>query len=73
MTDEQKKLIGHRDGERDLLLHKFDEQIGTFMEDNYIYADTLTDKEEVANDLSKYDLLAVPIVDQENRLVVSSP
>ena len=68
VTDEQKKLIGIVTV-KDLLLHKFDEQIGTFMEDNYIYADTLTDKEEVANDLSKYDLLAVPIVDQENRLV----
>lgn len=68
VTDEQKKLIGIVTV-KDLLLHKFDEQIGTFMEDNYIYANTLTDKEEVANDLSKYDLLAVPIVDQENRLV----
>ena len=68
VTDEQKKLIGTVTV-KDLLLHKFDEQIGSFMEDNYIYADTLTDKEEVANDLSKYDLLAVPIVDQESRLV----
>ena len=68
VTDEQKKLIGTVTV-KDLLLHKFDEQIGSFMESNYVYADTLTDKEEVANDLSKYDLLAIPIVDQENRLV----
>ncbi len=68
VTDEQRKLIGIVTV-KELLLHKFDEQIGSFMEDNFIYADTLTDKEEVANDLSKYDLLAVPIVDQENRLV----
>ena len=68
VTDEQRKLIGIVTV-KDLLLHKFDEQIGSFMEDNYIYANTLTDKEEVANDLSKYDLLAVPVVDQENRLV----
>ena len=54
---------------KDLLLHNYDETIGTFMETNIISVKTLDDKEEVANLLSKYDLLAVPVVDQENRLV----
>ncbi len=30
---------------------------------------TLEDQEDVANKLKKYDLLALPIVDNENRLV----
>ena len=68
VTDMQKKLIGTV-SVKDLILHDFDQQVGTFMEDNFIYATTHTDKEEVANDLSRYDLLAVPIVDNENRLV----
>lgn len=68
VTDDQKKLLGIVSA-RDILVHLPNEKIGDFMQDNFIFASTLTDKEEVANLLSKYDLLAVPIVDKENRIL----
>lgn len=68
VTDDQKKLLGIVSA-RDILTHSPDEIIGNFMQDNFIFASTLTDKEEVANLLSKYDLLAIPIVDKENRIL----
>lgn len=68
VTDDGKTLIGIVTV-KDLFLHGYDEQVGSFMEDNFIYVDTHEDKEEVANILSKYDLLSVPVVDQEKRLV----
>lgn len=68
VTDNQKKLLGTVSA-RDILIHSPNEKIGDFMQDNFIFASTLTDKEEVANILSKYDLLAVPIVDKENRIL----
>ena len=39
------------------------------METNVISVTTLTDKEEVAQMLSKYDFIALPVVDTENRMV----
>ena len=68
VTDNKKTLLGIVTA-RDILLHSPEEKIGDFMQENFIFAHTLTDKEEVANLLSKYDLLAVPIVDRENRIL----
>ncbi len=39
------------------------------METNLIYAYTTDDQEEVAQLFAKYDLLSLPIVDHEHRLV----
>ena len=39
------------------------------MQTHVIAASTLDDKEKVANQLQKYDFLALPVVDQEYRLV----
>jgi magnesium transporter len=39
------------------------------MEKNIISVKTLDDQEYVASSLSKYDFLALPVVDTENRLV----
>ena len=39
------------------------------MEQNVISVHTLDDQEEVAQTLNKYDFLALPVVDRENRLV----
>ena len=44
-------------------------QIEDVMETNVIYVDTHEDKEEVAKILNKYDFLAIPVVDREERLV----
>ena len=54
---------------KDLLLAPKDEIIRNIMETNIIYVSTQTDKEEVAALFSKYDFLAVPVVDNEKRLV----
>ena len=68
VTDDKKVLLGIVSA-KDIILHQPDDKIGSFMEDNFIFAHTNTDKEEVANLLSKYDLLSIPIVDSENRIV----
>lgn len=68
VTDTQKKLLGTVSA-RDILTHNPNEIISDFMQENFIFASTLTDKEIVANLLSKYDLLAIPIVDKENRIL----
>lgn len=68
VTDNQKKLLGIVTV-KDLLLHSYEEKVEDFMLDNFVYVDTHTDKEDVANMLSKYDLLSIPVVDQENLLV----
>ena len=39
------------------------------METNIIFARTLDDREDVAKQFDKYGFLALPVVDQENRLV----
>ena len=68
VTDDRKTLLGIVTV-KDLLLHGYDDKIESFMETNLISVNTQDDKEDVANTLSKYDLLAVPVVDQENKLV----
>lgn len=54
---------------RDLLLADPDEVIDGLMEDNIIYGETFTDQETLAHLFKKYDVLTVPIVDKEQRLV----
>ncbi|MDR3278851.1 MAG: magnesium transporter [Oscillospiraceae bacterium] len=54
---------------RTLLLSSPEEEIGDIMERGVISAVTTDDKEELANDFRKYGLLAMPVVDNENRLV----
>lgn len=54
---------------RYLLLSPPDEVIGDFMHENVISINTLMDQEEVARQFQKYDFTAMPVVDNENRLV----
>ncbi|MCF0150251.1 MAG: magnesium transporter [Firmicutes bacterium] len=54
---------------KDLLLASYEDKLCDIMEDNVISVNTLSDKEEVAQMLSKYDFTALPVVDKENRLV----
>ena len=68
VTDNKKVLLGTVSA-KDIILHEPEDKIGDFMQENMIFAQTTTDKEVVANLLSKYDLLAIPIVDSENRIV----
>ena len=48
---------------------KFQEMIDDLMDTQVIYTTTNEDKENVAKLLSKYDLFALPVVDNENRMV----
>ena len=54
---------------KDLLLHDDDMIIEEIMDTNVIYANTTDDQEEVSEKISDYDLLAIPVVDRERRLV----
>ncbi len=66
---EGRKLIGLV-SVKDLLLAEDDEtQIKDIMLTNLISVTTHTDQEEVAKMLSKYNFLALPVVDGENRMV----
>ena len=52
-----------------LLLSDPSMTVGDIMETNVISVQTLEDKETVAQMFNKYDLMALPVVDSENRLV----
>ena len=54
---------------RSLIMHDENDVIETFMEDDIISVKTNTDQEEVAQIFQKYDFMAVPVVDKENRMV----
>ena len=55
---------------KDLLLAQDDETpIADIMQTNLISVNTHTDQEEVALMFSRYDFLALPVVDMENRMV----
>ena len=68
VTNQDRKLEGLVTV-RELLLSPKTAVIGDIMQTHVIAASTLDDKEAVANQLQKYDFLALPVVDQEYRLV----
>ena len=68
VLDNTRKLLGSVDI-KDLLLSAPDESVKNIMDSQIIFADTLEDQEMVAEKFKKYDLLALPVVDSENRMV----
>lgn len=68
VTDSSRHLIGVTTV-KELLLHDYDDKVEEFMETNTIFVNTHDDKEIAANFLDKYNFLALPVVDMENRLV----
>ena len=68
VTDSAKKLIGLVTA-KDLLLADKSALISDIMEDNVIYANTHDDREEVARKISDYGFIAIPVTDNERRLV----
>ncbi len=54
---------------RYLLISPPDAVIGEMMHENVIFINTMMDQEEVARQFQKYDFTAMPVVDNENRLV----
>lgn len=68
VTDNYRHLLGVTTV-KELLLHDYDDIIGEFMETNVIYINTLDDQELAARQFDKYNFLALPVVDMEERLV----
>ncbi len=54
---------------KELLMADYDTLIGDLMDTNVIKVSTGQDREEVVELFNKYDLLSLPVVDQEGRLV----
>lgn len=68
VTDSNRGLIGLVTL-RSLIIANPEQEIAEIMQTNVIKVNTDTDKETVANLLKKYDLIALPVVDNEDRLV----
>ena len=68
VTDKNNHLIGITTV-KDLLLAEDDSVVSDIMEENVISVNTLDDQEQAALMLSNYNFLALPVVDNENRLV----
>lgn len=54
---------------KDLLMNPYETKVEDIMDDNILSALTTDDQEDVAATFNKYGLLALPVVDKENRLV----
>lgn len=70
VIDDKRHLVGTLPLKR-LLLNEEDTLITDIMsdDDRLVYVKTMDDQEEVAALVKKYDLLSIPVVDTENRLV----
>ena len=68
VTKPDRTLLGYVTAKK-LLLSDENMIISDIMETSVIYVHTNEDKEVVAKEMSKYDLLALPVVDKEQRLV----
>ncbi len=68
VTDNKKKLIGVV-SVKDMLLAAKNDIIENIMSTSLITVETLEDKEEVAQKFSKYDFIALPVIDKEGCIV----
>ena len=68
VTDKKKRLIGVVTV-KDMLLAERKALIADIMDDNAVTVETLEDKEQVADKFSKYDYIALPVIDKEGCLV----
>lgn len=68
ITDSQRHLIGVTTV-KDMMMVAYETLIQDVMEEKVITVSTVEDKEEVAKMFDKYDFMALPVIDSENRLV----
>lgn len=68
VIDQDRKLVGSVPL-RALILADPDTHVEELMFENPIYASTLEDQESVVKKFTRYDMLALPVVDNEQRLV----
>ncbi|NLG66790.1 MAG: magnesium transporter [Actinobacteria bacterium] len=68
ITDDRRKLVGMTSLRR-LVLASADERVGDLMETQLVSVDVTTDQEAAARLVQEANLLAIPVVDREYRLV----
>ncbi|NFE81913.1 magnesium transporter [Clostridium sporogenes] len=68
VIDKNRRLEGITSIRR-LILSNKDVLIKDIMKENYVSINTFDDQEYVANQFKKYDLVSMPVVDKEHRLV----
>jgi magnesium transporter len=68
VVDGEERLVGVV-SLRDLVLAAPDDQVTAFMEDDVVEVTADVDEEAVGRTMTKYDLLAIPVVDGERRLL----
>jgi len=54
---------------KDLMLARPQDKIANIMDTNIVFAQTTDDREAIAEQFQKYNLIAMPVVDKEQRLV----
>ncbi|MCA8991412.1 MAG: magnesium transporter [Planctomycetaceae bacterium] len=68
ITDEERHLMGFL-SLRKLIQAKPDTELAKLMDRDVIYVRVTDDQEDVANEIRRYDFIAIPVVDEQNRLV----
>ena len=68
VLDAQRKLLGTV-ALRKLLLAKDDVKVETLMNQQFVCVHTTDDQEMVADAVRKYDLISIPVVDHEERMI----
>lgn len=68
IVDDNDRLVGMTTL-RNLLMHTFKENISDIRKENIIHVYVDMDQEEVARTIAKYDLYAVPVIDQNQKLL----
>ncbi|WP_156291629.1 magnesium transporter [Oceanobacillus salinisoli] len=68
VIDEEKKLVGVV-SYKDLLLADMHEKIEDIMYSRVVKVDVHTDQEEVAKLINRYDFIAMPVIEEDNKLV----
>ncbi|MCG8341130.1 MAG: magnesium transporter [Cytophagales bacterium] len=54
---------------KDLIMAKPEEKVASALHDNFVYADVYEDQESVAQKIEKYDLVAIPVLNEDKQLV----
>ena len=54
---------------KDLIMAAPDKKVASVIHENFVYAEVTDDRESVAQQVEKYDLVAIPILNEEKQLV----
>jgi magnesium transporter len=68
VVDKNMKMLGFV-SLKDLIMAMPDERVASVLHENFVYAKINDDREYVAQQVEKYDLVAIPILNEEKQLV----